>query len=162
MSAAGGESLIDSQPGAQGSVATRLQGAVPLERDEPLPSSSRVGDRGVNPGVDPARTAIDHEVRASLQSYQDAYAGLDAISAREIWPDVDERSLRRAFSGLTSQRLEFEPCQIDVHGTTATAACVGHTVNEREHAAARSDARRWVFRLRQDEGHWLIDQTEVH
>jgi len=55
---------------------------------------------------------VEQDVRKVIERYRDAYERLDAAAARAVWPGVDEAALTRAFDGLTSQRIEFERCDI--------------------------------------------------
>ena len=48
-------------------------------------------------------------VNLVLQRYRTAYDRLDAQLAKAVWPSVNEAALSKAFSGLTSQALRFEP-----------------------------------------------------
>ena len=115
-------------------------------------------------GIDAgARGALEATVRAALESYRSAYAALGASAARDIWPDMDERTLSQAFGGLRSQHLAFERCEIDVQGPTATASCLGRSVEAAEagSSTARAEARRWIFTLRGGASGWQVEQTEV-
>jgi hypothetical protein len=106
---------------------------------------------------------VEYEVRQALASYRQAYATLDAAAARRIWPGVDERALRRAFSGLESQRLEFDRCEIELSGATATATCLGRVVHGQGvgRQQPKVESRQWVFTLRQAADGWRIDGTEI-
>ena len=47
-------------------------------------------------------------IKQTLQRYRHAYEGLDAQSARAVYPAVNEAALARAFDGLHSQSLAFD------------------------------------------------------
>ena len=60
-----------------------------------------------------------------LDAYKESYDRLDAPSAALLWRGVDSRALARAFSGLSSQDLSFDQCDVSIDGPQATAVCRG-------------------------------------
>jgi hypothetical protein len=102
-------------------------------------------------------------VQQALQRYRTAYDGLDARSARDVWPAVNEAALARAFDGLESQRLTFDACTVDVRGDSAFATCRGTAryvpkVGRRE---ARVEPRVWSFTLHKTDSDWKIDTARA-
>jgi len=102
-------------------------------------------------------------VRRALQRYRTAYENLDAHSAQAVWPGVDEAALQRAFSGLESQRLTFDDCDVQVRGTTGLATCRGTMqyvpkVGSRD---PRSEPRVWTFDLRKVGENWQINNART-
>jgi hypothetical protein len=109
--------------------------------------------------------AIDEErlVRQILQRYRAAYEGLDAQSAHAVWPAVNESALARAFDGLTSQRLDFEMCNVELAGPAAKAVCRGSAryvpkIGSRE---PRVEPRVWNFTLRKAGDDWQIENARA-
>ena len=105
----------------------------------------------------------DWLVRNTLQRYRSAYEGLDAKSAQQVWPTVDEPALARAFDGLESQSLTFDDCAIELHGVLATATCRGSTsytprTGSRE---PRVEPRVWNFTLAKIRADWQIESARV-
>ena len=103
------------------------------------------------------------QVQQVLRRYARAYGTLDATAAHAVWPSVDERALARAFSGLESQNVSFDSCDINVAGATANASCRGRAsyvakIGSRE---PRSEARTWNFELRRDGDGWRIENAEA-
>lgn len=103
-------------------------------------------------------------IKQVLQRYRSAYEGLDARSARAIWPAVNETALARAFDGLTSQTLTFDACDVTLRGDAAAAAtCHGSAryipkVGSRE---PRVEPRTWDFTLRKDGTDWKIQSARA-
>jgi len=107
--------------------------------------------------------AEDMLVRLALQRYRSAYDGLDAQSARAVWPAVNETALARAFDGLESQRLTFDACDIHVGAESATATCQGSAryvpkIGSRE---PRIEPRVWNFTLHKTGSEWTIDSARA-
>ena len=113
--------------------------------------------------VPPASPRDEELVRQVLQRYQLAYDGLDARSARAVWPGVDEAALQRAFDGLQSQDLTFSDCRVDVRGNAGTAVCRGSTryVTKIGSRDPRVESRVWNFRLRKAADEWLIESARA-
>lgn len=103
-------------------------------------------------------------VQQALQRYRSAYEGLDARSARAVWPAVNEAALARAFGGLESQALVFDACDVSVRGDAANAVCRGTAryvpkVGSRE---PRIEPRTWNFTLRKSGGGaWTIESARA-
>jgi tetratricopeptide (TPR) repeat protein len=115
------------------------------------------------PAIAPPVRDDESLIRETLQRYRSAYEELNAQAARDVWPEVDEPALERAFEALESQRLSFDECSVEVHGTVATAACSGTArytprIGSRE---PRTEARIWNFTLRRAAEAWQIDAARV-
>ncbi len=108
---------------------------------------------------------IDNErsIRQALERYRAAYERLDARSAQQVWPAVDELALARAFTGLRSQSLTFDQCDVHVRGSAATASCVGSAryVPKVGSQQPRVESRLWDFTLRQTGNEWKIETARV-
>jgi tetratricopeptide (TPR) repeat protein len=111
------------------------------------------------------RTPDDESlIKQVLQRYRSAYEGLDARSARAVWPAVNETALARAFDGLASQSLTFDGCDVTLRGDAAAAArCHGSAryipkVGSRE---PRVEPRTWDFTLRKDGTDWKIQSARA-
>jgi hypothetical protein len=105
----------------------------------------------------------DQLVRQALQRYRTAYEGLDAPSARAVYPAVNEAALARAFDGLESQTLTFDACDVQMRGDAATATCRGSAryvpkVGSRE---PRTEPRTWTFALRRAGADWTIESARA-
>ncbi|HEX4347707.1 MAG TPA: hypothetical protein VHZ73_09050 [Vicinamibacterales bacterium] len=102
-------------------------------------------------------------VRDTLQRYRSAYEGLNAKSAQDVWPTVDEPALARAFEGLESQSLTFEDCAIQLHGVLATATCRGSARYTPRTGSREShvEPRVWNFALSRLNAVWQIDSARV-
>ena len=105
----------------------------------------------------------DSLVRRALQRYRDAYEGLDARSAQEVWPAVNQTALARAFDGLQSQSLVFEACDVNLRGEAATATCRGSAryvpkVGSRD---PRVESLVWNFKLHKAGSDWQIDSART-
>jgi hypothetical protein len=113
----------------------------------------------------PAVAKIDEEaqIQKALQRYRTAYDGLDARSARAVWPAVNEAALARAFDGLESQNLTFDACAVQLHGEAADATCRGSAryvpkIGNRE---PRVEPRTWSFTLRKSGADWQIESART-
>jgi hypothetical protein len=102
-------------------------------------------------------------VREVLQRYREAYADLDARSARAVWPRVDEAALARAFDGLRSQQITFNNCNLEVNGEAASAKCRGSTryVPKVGSHDPRIEPRVWNFSLRKQGTDWTIESARA-
>ena len=130
--------------------------AAPAPVAAPPPSS---------PAPVPTVVTPDDEVLVTqtLQRYRKAYEGLDARSARAVWPAVNETALARAFDGLASQSLNFEACNVTLRGEAAAAICRGTTrytpkVGSRE---PRTEPRTWNFTLKKAGTAWTIESARA-
>jgi hypothetical protein len=164
------ESLVGLAPavGAVPPLPPANSPAFSIVGDAPPPPAARATPPREPPAAAPSPAAdaareIEAQVRQALSSYRNAYASLDAVAARRIWPNVDERALARAFGSLKSQQLEFDRCDITVQGQRATASCTGRAVYVQR--VGRQDpqveSRNWLFTLSEGAGGWRIDQTEI-
>jgi hypothetical protein len=102
-------------------------------------------------------------VKQTLQLYRRAYEGLDAKSARAVWPAVNEAKLALAFEGLASQSITFDSCDVQVRGAVALATCRGSAryvpkIGSRE---PRVEPRVWSFALSRDSGDWKIESART-
>jgi hypothetical protein len=102
-------------------------------------------------------------ITQTLQRYRHAYEGLDAQSARSVYPAVNEAALARAFDGLHSQSLAFDVCDMQVRGGSATATCHGSAryvqkIGSRE---PHTEPRVWNFTLRKNGGDWKIENARA-
>ena len=75
-------------------------------------------------------------VEEALGRYRRAYNRLDARSAQAVYPAVNAPALARAFDGLESQSLQFDECEIDVRGGSATSPAAARRGMSRRSAAA--------------------------
>jgi hypothetical protein len=110
----------------------------------------------------PTAVSVEQDVRKVIDRYRDAYERLDATAARAVWPGVDEAALSRAFDGLTSQRIEFERCDIWRDAQAAFASCAGRASYVPKVGRAQNDVpRAWHFRLQRRTAGWAIESAEV-
>ena len=102
-------------------------------------------------------------VKQVLQRYRSAYDGLDARSARAVWPNVNELALARAFDGLESQSLTFENCDVNLRGEAAKATCRGSAryVPKVGSHEPRVEPRTWSFTLRKSGADWKIESARA-
>ena len=121
------------------------------------------GPGAVRAPAAPATNDDETLIRRVLQRYRSAYQVLDARSAREVWPAVDEAALSHAFHSLESQTLSFNECDIRVRGSAGGATCHGTAsfvpkVGSRE---ARVEPRTWTFVLRKIGTDWVIQSVKT-
>jgi hypothetical protein len=125
---------------------------------QPLPNANIVATANV------VRSANDEQlVKQALQRYRSAYEGLDAPSARAVYPAVNEAALARAFDRLESQTLTFDSCDVQLRGDLAKATCRGTAryvpkVGSRE---PRIEPRTWTFALRRARTDWKIEDARA-
>ena len=102
-------------------------------------------------------------VRRVLQRYRTAYDGLDARSAQEVWPAVNQAALARAFNGLQSQSLTFDACDVKLRGEAATATCRGSAryVTKFGSRDPRVESLVWNFTLHKTGSDWQIDSARA-
>jgi tetratricopeptide (TPR) repeat protein len=131
----------------------------------PAPETVTAPADVIAPGSVPAAVTVndDQLVREALQRYRSAYEGLDAASAHDIWPAVDQAALARAFDGLASQALTFQDCAVAIEGAAATATCRGTTqyVPKVGSRVPRVEPRRWNFSLRKRAAGWQIENARA-
>jgi hypothetical protein len=159
------------------------------EREEPIDSSqTRLAHSSAGraePVVNRARVTVDRPsilaseaavaatsvamvndqliIRQTLERYRNAYNGLDARSARAVYPAVNQAALARAFDGLQSQSLVFDACDMHVSGWSATATCHGSTryapkIGDR---APHTEPRVWSFTLSKSGNDWKIENARA-
>ena len=113
----------------------------------------------------PTVPTVDDEalVKQVLQRYRTAYEGLDARSARAVWPAVNEDALSRAFNALQSQTLTFEACDVRLRGDAAAATCRGSAryVPKVGSHEPRTEPRTWTFALRKNGPDWKIESARA-
>ena len=79
-----------------------------------------------------------------------------------MWPNVDKRTLTRAFEQLKEQRIAFDGCQTDVRETRAEAICTGLTrYVPRVGGRLQVDRRQWTFNLIKVRDDWVIQSVEA-
>jgi hypothetical protein len=146
----------------------RVELARPILRPDIVPAAPVLPAASSVPAVINAvhvDRSADETLRVAdvLRRYARAYGDLDVRAAREVWPDVDQRALARAFDGLASQTVSFDDCQIDVQGATANASCHGQTsyVGKVGRGSTRTEPRTWRFHLRRDGETWKIANAEA-
>jgi len=102
-------------------------------------------------------------IQGVLSRYRNAYEGLDAGAAREVWPSVDHKALSKAFDRLEEQHLYFTSCEIAVTDARAVASChgVASYVPRVGNKARRDDQRAWEFKLSKADDAWLIDSVSA-
>jgi hypothetical protein len=136
----------------------------------PPPVAAVASAMAVAAPVEPAPTAAlptlddeDRQIRQVLERYRSAYERLDARSARQVWPAVNETALARAFEGLQSQSVTFDTCEVRIRGTAATAACSGTAryVPKVGSRFQRVEPRSWDFTLRKSGVEWKIDAARA-
>jgi hypothetical protein len=103
-------------------------------------------------------------IQTVLQRYRSAYRALDARSAREVWPGVNEAALSHAFDGLQSQTISFEACDIRVRGSGGGATCRGTAsyVPKVGSQERRVEPRTWTFVLRKIGTDWIIQSVKTN
>lgn len=97
-------------------------------------------------------------VLGTLRDYEAAYESLDVVAAAEVFPSVDRRALSRAFSLLKSQEVAFDPCKVDITGSSAVARCPGVARYVRRIGIQHPLEQRyeWVFDMRKKGDDWQI------
>jgi hypothetical protein len=102
------------------------------------------------------------QVRAVLARYEAAYSSLNVDDVRSVWPEVDARSLSRAFDGLSFQRVSLGQCSMTVGTNTARADCRGTaTWTPRIGGGTHRENRIWQFELRNVAGNWQIARASA-
>ena len=138
--------------------------------EPPAPAPSPVAAPAPSPvaaaaPIPPSADAPDDSrlVRRVLQRYRTAYDGLDARSAREVWPAVNQAALARAFDGLQSQSLTFDACDVKLRGEAATATCRGSAryVTKFGSRDPRVESLVWNFTLHKTGSDWQIDSARA-
>lgn len=150
------------QPPAYGPAASAVPAPVPAA---PAPTPI-AGPLAAPPPPTPAAVIPPDDrslVQQVLQRYRSAYEGLDAHSARAVWPAVNEVALARAFDGLESQALTFDACDVRMRGESADATCRGSAryvpkIGSRE---PRVEPRTWNFVLRRNGAAWQIESARA-
>jgi hypothetical protein len=142
-------------------------GVPPLAPLEPAvePSAPAPPPAATAPPIAPEPSAPSDEalIRRALSRYQAAYERLDAQSARDVWPGVNEHALARAFDELDSQQITFDACDVRPSGGAATATCRGSMryvakVGSRD---PHVEPRVWTFSLRKLGSDWKIESARI-
>jgi len=97
-------------------------------------------------------------VRDVLERYADAYTGLDANAAADVWPRVDRAALTRTFKALAWQRLVLDACHLDVSAVAAQATCTGSTswALTTGNTTPHTERRHWTFDFARAGSDWQI------
>jgi hypothetical protein len=130
----------------------------------PVATAETTAGSTASPSTSIVPTAMDEEqVKEVLDRYRQAYERLTARSVRDVWPQVDEAALARAFDGLRSQKLTFHDCDLAVSGNSASATCHGSTryVPKIGSQDPRNEPRIWSFRLRKNGTDWTIQSMRA-
>src|SRR5262249_14168198 len=89
----------------------------------PLPRAEASAPVSAADGHDDAPGAFgltdEQRIVAALKRFTDAYARLNPVAAKAVWPGVDTRALARAFDALESQSIEFDGCTLHVTDSQA-------------------------------------------
>jgi hypothetical protein len=135
---------------------TATTGAHPMATlDALVPASSATSNGG-------SRYDESQRIRAVLLRYETAFNRLDAMAASAVWPGVNESALKRAFSGLVSQKVSLGSCDITVIGDIAGASCAGQARWEPKIGGGlRTADRYWTFQLRKSAEGWRIKEVLV-
>lgn len=149
----------DDKPNSPGVAAAPAPPAVPAPSPVAVPETP-TATRATGPSV-PDEAAETTAVRTALNRYRNAFSNLDASGAKAVWPDVDEKTLTRAFSQLEQQVIVFDACNIDVAAARATASCNGRAqfVPKVGSRTPRTESRQWTFTLNRGERDWKIQSV---
>jgi hypothetical protein len=98
------------------------------------------------------------DIESVLNGYKLAYNRLDPVAASSLWPGVDTRALARAFGALSSQRVSFDRCDINLTASRAVARCDGGITYVRRVGDPRPQSRSlsWTFTMDRGSGEWRI------
>ena len=117
------------------------------------------------PAPETATIQVDHrqEIQRVLDAYAESYDRLDASSAALLWRGVDSRALARAFSGLSSQDLSFDQCDVSIDGPQATAVCRGELRYVRRVGSPGPHVLRasWTIDFERATDRWIIASVNV-
>jgi hypothetical protein len=155
-------SALLAAPGDVGLRSTPVSAPSPGPGDN-APVSAEAPQTFVPSSPAPDESAEASSIRAVLDRYRQSFNNLDAGAARAVWPNVDEKTLQRAFSQLSRQSVVFNSCNVDVSGTRAMASCSGRVeyVPKVGSRTPRDETRHWNFTLRRAERNWMIDSIFV-
>jgi hypothetical protein len=158
----GATPLLDAVVAAASDENGRPAGGTP---SEPLARPAVAGDTLPAAPAPTAPASLDDQmmIQRVLQRYRSAYQVLDARSARDVFPAVNQAALSRAFEGLESQTLSFDECDVRVRGSAGGATCRGTAsyvpkVGSRE---AHVESRTWTFVLRKIGADWVIQSVRT-
>lgn len=93
-----------------------------------------------------------------LNRYARAYEKLDVRAAKAVYPSVDDRALRKAFSLLNGQNVRLAGCGVDINGADAKASCRANATYRPKVGtrAVHVNEGEWTFSLSRDEAGWQI------
>lgn len=143
---------------AAGPIAPVTSASLPVPPPVPPPAAASATASVVVPVPDD-----EVLVKQALQRYRSAYEGLDARSARVVWPAVNVEALARAFDGLESQSLMFDACDVRLRGDAANATCRGSAryVTKVGSHEPRTEPRTWMFTLKKSGVDWKIESARA-
>lgn len=126
-----------------------------LAAQEHLPSEALV--------VGTRRLSEEELVRRLIDEYTGALERLDVGAAQAVFPTVDGKALKKAFGGLSAQRLTLQACGITISGSTANARCRGSASYQPRIGtrAMQLPSREWTFDLSKQDTDWRIVNTLV-
>jgi hypothetical protein len=103
-------------------------------------------------------------IERTLERYQRAYRELDAPAAAALWPTVDARALKRAFSSVQEQDLVFRSCDIATSPEAATVHCVGDLTYVRRvgDTTRRAERHTWTIQLLRSGREWSVVGLSAH
>jgi hypothetical protein len=131
-----------------------MAGSESTEPDKPEPEPL---------GAGPSAATEEQLVRRLLDDYAGAYERLDVEAAQAIYPNVNEKALKRAFDQLAAQRVTLQKCGITISGSTANARCRASATFQ-PRIGSRSvqiASREWTFDLSKKDTAWQIVNTFV-
>ena len=103
---------------------------------------------------------IRTQIRAVLAQFAQAYGAKDEKGLAAVWPSFPQASFRSTFRSFETLSWVFGSCEIDVAGTTATAACpvTLRRVDVRGRETSETGRRRFTLR---NAGVWRIEDMRV-
>ena len=128
-----------------------------------VPATATAASPAASPPPPASRVETQRSaVQSVLGRYASAFSTLDASRAKAVWPTVNQRNLERAFDSLEQQQFDLGECDIMVLPPRALALCDGTAryTPKVGHRRARTESRRWTFRLRQNADEWTIENVD--
>ncbi len=129
-------------------------------REEPVPPA-------IKPAAAPERPReITQDpgaaIRTTLSRFEAAYSSMNPSAAHAVWPTVNVTALKRAFDGLSSQRVSLGTCDVQIYGATAHATCAGTaSFTPKIGGGLHTVARQWTFDLRSEQNGWYIERVQT-
>ena len=107
------------------------------------------------------RDRLDISVRETLQQYSAAYESLDAERVKKIHPAIDLETLKRTFRDMRELKVTIDSIKVlSTDGAiTRVSARIAQVLTPRAGTKQTTNITR-VFRLRKQEGAWVIDGFE--